>query len=134
MPAAKSLHWNHTSFKSLSSYETTSPTCINRIEDARVDACTFIMALTCGNNRPDCTLYQQGKHCGKYQADSDIAGIGVRTKTSPALHREILTRFRTGNRSICGDESYQPVYGICLSSSGPATRIRRQCHRWLGIP
>lgn len=35
------------------------------------------MGLWCGNNGPDCTLYQQGRPCGKYQADSDIAGIGV---------------------------------------------------------
>ena len=35
------------------------------------------MGLFCGKSSPDCTSYLQGHGCGKYQADSDIAGIGV---------------------------------------------------------
>ncbi|KAL8760376.1 MAG: hypothetical protein Q9184_003368 [Pyrenodesmia sp. 2 TL-2023] len=35
------------------------------------------MAFQCGSGGPDCTLYKLGHGCGKFRADSDIAGIGV---------------------------------------------------------
>ncbi|KAL8840580.1 MAG: hypothetical protein Q9170_001266 [Blastenia crenularia] len=35
------------------------------------------MGLRCGTEVPDCTVYKQGLGCGKFHADSDIAGIGV---------------------------------------------------------
>ncbi|KAI4206916.1 MAG: hypothetical protein LQ346_000858 [Caloplaca aetnensis] len=35
------------------------------------------MAFQCGSGGPDCTLYKHGAGCGRFHADSDIAGIGV---------------------------------------------------------
>ncbi|KAI4260907.1 MAG: hypothetical protein LQ352_000062 [Teloschistes flavicans] len=35
------------------------------------------MGFRCGAEGPDCSLYKQGHGCGRFQADADIAGIGV---------------------------------------------------------
>lgn len=41
------------------------------------------MGFRCGTGQPNCDIYKQGQGCGRFHADPDIAGIGVREMTIP---------------------------------------------------